>query len=247
MKSVHFDNKSLELPTTIPKDSPRRAKRASHLDVLNKDVRSDLLFRLAMHQDILAHIQPHKSFLDLAAGIGITTRMFEAKHIHANDLDPECCKILKHNFPKANVTQHNYLDLPFKRNYDLILIDFDNYTVLNFGKHFKLLKRVFAHANQTVILCDCACFCMHVEGNRKGYAEYLRTPIDNYDDYCRAIKQYYEEEFPEWKLTLIEWFKNAAYVVFEKNTKRRLKVVRSNRKVPVHITNGDLTQYFPKK
>lgn len=205
-------------------------KRDSHTSYLNEfriknnsiKLNSDFLFRLICYHNLKNYIKDsYKSNLDLFGGVGITAKLFcvDENQCVVNDIDKNCFEILKQNF--NIVTSIDVTKEKINQNYDLILCDFNDFTIKKATEKYKTtLENIFNHSKKYVVINDCSGF--YLKYGKTAYEKYssiLKCKCENKLEFFRCENKFFSKKFPEWGLKRIEYFINSAFLLFEKNYK----------------------------
>ena len=140
--------------------------RGNHTSYLNEFLKgtlnSDFKYRIKCYSllhDII--VGNYISYLDIFGGVGLTGRIFadNRKHSFFNDLDPICVRVLKDNYFPGNIFSQDVHNFNFKRKFDLILADFNNFTLKRYLNEFRFVfEEMLRTSNKYVIVNDCSLF-----------------------------------------------------------------------------------------
>lgn len=221
---INIDPKYLEGMTL-----ENRGTRTSHLNELLKPyLDSDFKHRVNAYSILQNSLhKEYESYLDLLGGIGLTGKIFGdvPKYSYLNDLDPTCVDILKDNYFKGNVFNQDMFDFDFKRRFDLILADFNDFTLRKYERLYKeVLDKMFDCSDKFVIVNDCSIYSLKF-GQKSfiNYSSILGTRIATLEDYFPAVKRYFEERHKGWKLIKVEAFRNSSFLLFHKGNSRKFE------------------------
>lgn len=192
---------------------------------------SDFYFRLICYKNILEKIKgTYSSNLDLFGGVGITAKLFSGENVntYVNDIDENCLNILMDNF--ENVLSFDSFKFDIKSKFDLILSDYNDFTVSKFIKdrgYFESLEKILQHSNKYVIINDCSVFYLkYGEKSFKVYSDLLNSKINCFEDLILSEKKLFEESFPGWKVVNIEYFHNSSFFLFQKTESEEFNMNR---------------------
>lgn len=162
----------------------------------------------------------YDSYLDLLAGIGISSRIFDTDYNELNDFSGECYAILKENFKSPNDTLYNIDMYHYNFNrFDFIFLDFNNNTLKKSLNEYKpVIDNAFASANKYILINDCSVtYLKYGESSYKNYAKLLGVTSEELKiNYYSIIKQHYKKLYPTWSLTHIETHPQTSFLLFEK-------------------------------
>jgi len=238
LKKIYIDDKYLN-KTDI--DTSRWHSKTSFMDEFIKKNKNDYAhfygefsFRIFCLNNLRKRIEgKYLSNLDILGGVGVTARLFETHKMHSyvNDLDEDCYNILKDNF--INVYKDDMYKFPYKaEGYDLIFVDFNNYTLKKYLTEYKdLTSSVFQKANKYVIINDCSVY--YTNYGKKSfdyYAKILNQTVTNREELFKAFKKFYKEMYPDWSLIAVEHFYKSSYLLFQKVDNESLDVNFNDRK-----------------
>jgi len=199
----------------------------------NLHLNSDFLFRLICYNNIRKIINGnYRSNLDVFGGVGITAKLFSQRDewTFVNEIDPVCRTILRINFPIANVIQKDVLKETFIENFDLVLADFNDFTIGRFlnGNYKNVLDNIFRISQRYVIINDCSIYTL----------KYKRGDIKNAEELFTKEKKIFEDRYPGWRLTHIEYFCNSSFLLFEQGSTREFSAnkVTSNKEQIITCT-----------
>jgi hypothetical protein len=177
-----------------------------------------------MHLYCLSKIQEriigtYRTYFEPLAGAGLTARLFSAPPVKPffNELDEACRDVLRSNYPKASITSQDMFALKYKRNFDVIFLDFNNFTLKKFTTVYAdVMRAAFAHANKYVIVNDCSVFYLsRGEKAFEVYSKILGEPVKTYDEFYPALKRYYRKAALNWNLVAVERFYASSYLLFK--------------------------------
>lgn len=218
---IDIDDKYLEGLT--PKN---RDKNTPYLvEFVKPYLDSDFKHRVNCYSNIQDIIKgEYKSYLDLLGGVGLTGKIFNdvPKHSFLNDINPKCVQVLKENYFKGNIFSQDMFNFNFGRTFDLVLADFNDFTLRKYQQHYKeVLTNLFKISDKYVVVNDCSCFSFKF--GPKGFENYstiFGEEIHNLDEYYVALKKYFEDRHSGWKLIHIEAFLNSSFLLFQKGQRR---------------------------
>ena len=203
--------------------------RGGHTSYLNEFLKgtlnSDFKYRIKcyslLHEIITGS---YESYLDIFGGVGLTGRIFAdvRKHSFFNDLDPTCVKVLKDNYFPGNIFSQDVNNFNFKRKFDLILADFNNFTLKRYIDEFKpILTKILQTSNKYVIVNDCSLFYLRYgERSFANYSKLYGKTVSTREEYFEVNKMFFEANHPGWKIKHTEAFSSSSFVLFEKTNKR---------------------------
>lgn len=197
------------------KDKTFTKKRRQHFYVCNE-----------IKNIIQKRIGNNYSYSELFAGIGIKAAIFcdnmnKGQKIQLNELNANCTEILKQNFTEADITCGDSFYYEFKENYDVSVIDFNNYTLGKYDKGWKVvLDNVFSHTNKFVVLNDCSIVYLSRKQDLsfETYSSILGKEIHNIDEYRSAVVDFYEKEYPDWNVMYVYICGQTDFILFEKKS-----------------------------
>lgn len=161
----------------------------------------------------------YKSYLDLLAGIGISSKIFHKGDSCLNDFAPDCVEILKRNFCYVeNTDMFDYPKSDPDSKFDFIFLDFNNFTIKKYLSLYKpVVDAAFARANTYVLINDCSVFFLkYGKKSFEIYSELLGIEIKSKDDYIWALQGYFAKIYPEWRLCWVEGHKETNFLLFQK-------------------------------
>lgn len=168
------------------------------------------------------------SYSELFGGIGLKAALFcddmLSSEIQINELNPDCIDVLQNNFKNAKISCGNAFYYEFDRNYDVSVIDFNNYALSKYNKGWKsVVDNVFAHTDKFVVLNDCSIYYFNRTFDLAcdTYTKILGTKINSILYYRTVIKHYYEKHYPGWQLTHIFTCPQTDFILFEKTDEYR--------------------------
>lgn len=226
------------------KDRTLTKKRKQHFYVCNE-----------IKKIIQSKIGDNYSYSELFAGIGIKTAIFcdnmnKGQKIQLNELNADCCEILGKNFTEAEITCSDAFYYKFKENYDVSVIDFNNYTLGKYTKGWKtVLDNIFSHTNKFVILNDCSQSFLNrsCEMNFKVYSKIVGRPINSIEEGRDAIIEFYKKEYTDWSIPITFICGQTDFILFERKTaeerytiKNRDALVDTNLETPIIVTNNEV-------
>lgn len=252
--STHYTNSNyidIFYGDFFKKDGTFTKKRKQHFYVCNE-----------IKNIIQRQIGNNYSYSELFAGIGIKAAIFcdnmnKGQKIQLNELNADCAEILKQNFTEADITCGDSFYYKFKENYDVSVIDFNNYTIGKYAKGWKtLLDNVFSHTNKFVVLNDCSIVYLSRKQDLsfETYSSILGKEIHNIDEYRSAVVDFYEKEYPDWGVMYVFICGQTDFILFEKKSltvegedKEKLDgiecidaLVDKNLETPIIVTENDI-------
>lgn len=252
--STHYTNSNyidIFYGDFFKKDGTFTKKRKQHFYVCNE-----------IKNIIQRQIGNNYSYSELFAGIGIKAAIFcdnmnKGQKIQLNELNADCTEILKQNFTEADITCGDSFYYKFKENYDVSVIDFNNYTIGKYAKGWKtLLDNVFSHTNKFVVLNDCSIVYLSRKQDLsfETYSSILGKEIHNIDEYRSAVVDFYEKEYPDWNVMYVFICGQTDFILFEKKSltvegedKEKLggiecidALVDKNLETPIIVTENDI-------
>lgn len=252
--STHYTNSNyidIFYGDFFKKDGTFTKKRKQHFYVCNE-----------IKNIIQRQIGNNYSYSELFAGIGIKAAIFcdnmnKGQKIQLNELNADCAEILKQNFTEADITCGDSFYYKFKENYDVSVIDFNNYTIGKYAKGWKtLLDNVFSHTNKFVVLNDCSIVYLSRKQDLsfETYSSILGKEIHNIDEYRSAVVDFYEKEYPDWGVMYVFICGQTDFILFEKKSltvegedKEKLggiecidALVDKNLETPIIVTENDI-------
>lgn len=207
-------------------ESENRGGKTSYVnEFLKGTLNSDFKYRIKCYSELHNLLEgSYESYLDIFGGVGLTGRIFAdvRKHSFFNDLDPTCVKILKDNYFPGNVFSQDVNTFNFKRKFDLILADFNNFTLKRYIDEFKpVLSNILETSNKYVIVNDCSLFYLRYgERSYANYSKLYAKTIASREEYFEANKWFFEANHPGWRIKHTEAFSSSSFVLFEKTTKK---------------------------
>lgn len=202
------------------------ATRLSKRSYLEDKLPSKLLCLEYLKESILDR-DGYASFLEPLAGIGLSARIFGQECPEAlalNDFDTGCVKVLKHNFPKADVTQESVFGMLLPGS-DVIFLDFNDFTMKRYQSghpYAAVLNRAFGTAQKYVVLNDCSIFYFRYgENSYKVYSELMGASISSEVDYFKATADYWASILKDWSVVQVAYFKDSAFTLFARNSVAR--------------------------
>lgn len=162
----------------------------------------------------------YKTLSEPLAGVGLTARILaNGGNLFLNDMDEGCRKILAKNF-EARPTGDNVLTAKSFPVADFVFADFNDYTLKRFldGPYGEVLNRIFASAQQFVLLNDCSIFYFRYgEQSYDVYSRLLEKDVSSVPGYIRALRPFYKIHFPNWWLVHAAYFRDSSFQLFAKS------------------------------
>lgn len=227
------------------KDGTFTKKRKQHFYVCNE-----------IKKIIQSKIGNNYSYSELFAGIGIKAAIFcdnmnKGQKIQLNELNADCTDILKQNFTEAEITCGDSFYYEFKENYDVSVIDFNNYTLGKYNKGWKtVLDNVFNHTNKFIVLNDCSVVYLNraCDLNFKTYSDILGKDVSSIEEYRKAVVEFYERQYSEWNVLYIYNCAQTDFILFEKKSNNvkietqecKDALVDENLETPIIVTENEI-------
>lgn len=165
------------------------------------------------------------SYSELFGGIGLKAALFcdnmNSSKIQINELSDKCCDVLKDNFKNAKITCSNSFDFVFNKNYDVSVIDFNNYTLKKYSSGWKtVIDNIFSHTNKFIVLNDCSITYLNKGGRQalKTYSEILGVNVNSVDEYRKELNKFYIKNYPEWRMRVVCCCGQTDFILFEKSS-----------------------------
>lgn len=194
----------------------------------SKHYREELLpLKLQCLQNIKDYIgDNYEHYFDLLAGLGISGKIFATECLNEfNDFSEDCLNVIRNNDFKGRTLmyQKDMFELKFGKNQpEFIFADFNNFTTKRYLTLYKpVVDNIFASAQKYVLINDCSVF--YLKYGQKSYDTYRKLLGDHYkksfgDDlngFYPALKSFYKEQYKEWDLCLVEYFKDTSFLLFK--------------------------------
>jgi len=239
MKILLKNNKELFINNNLLKNNfEKRNSKTSYLNefkIKNGKVKlnTDFLYRLVCYNNLYNKIKgTYKTNLDIFGGVGITAKLFSTgiDNTFVNDISEDCLSILKMNFLHNNITNIDVSKEKINHNFDLVLCDFNDFTIKKFLKdgYKKILDNVFDISNKYVIINDCSFYRLKYGKNAFSSYSLLLTgnseSINNIEDFFIKEKIFFKTIYKDWELINIEYFNNSSFLLFKKKSKNNLKI-----------------------
>lgn len=243
---ITIQDKVIEIPDELieVQDKPKMNAHTSYLERFCYNIKHNKRyytnFRLKMQclANIKKAVGDLESYFDIMAGLGFSARIFEADAMVLNDLCPKCSSVLDLNFIDK-VTSEDLFTMDWVDSYDMIFADFNNFTMKSYEQQYSpIMESVFNSAERYVLLNDCSVFYLNYgPKSYKTYSKFFKKPINDRHQYYAAAKEFFHEEFQDWWLTRIESFKEASFMLFEREDKPLYHMFnyRDNLTIPVTI------------
>lgn len=131
-----------------------------------------------------------------------------------NEADESCLDILKNNFPECTIKSEN-IETWTPPKSDILLLDFDDFTLKKSEKHKKILARI-SKTTKYLMVADNTCFGFKF-GNMKHYG--VETEEEYYKLLNREMKPYLNGK----RMVAVSAFINAAMILYADVKGRNIK------------------------
>lgn len=185
----------------------------------NRFILGSLSMKLTCAMNIKRNLSNYNSYLDLFAGIGLISSIFESEDVNAlNDIDSDCHEVLRLNFGEESAFNFDSYDLRniSELNFDLISLDFNNFTFSKFFDLREFFDIVFSMSNKYVILTDSSLF--YLKYGKKSFENYNKKfgfNILSTDDYFKEIDKLFFKLFG-FGVRAVSYYSEVGMILFEK-------------------------------
>ncbi len=204
----------LELPE-YPREKKRGSDRTAHQVVPWRDCAESCRLLDAVCACVVPPVSGPMRILDGIARAGFWGAVFRNRwktcRLHLNEEDTACLDTLRLNFPDAVVTGYGLGTWKTPPEADLVLLDFDHFTLRILDTWKTVLSR-FSRVCDNLIVADGACFGFRF-GNLKRYG------VNDARDYYYLLRD--ALDFTGLTVTAVSKFSNAAAVLLQRKKKRR--------------------------
>jgi hypothetical protein len=229
----------------IPQDFENRTTETSYLNEFKiKDGKvnfnSDFLYRLICYSNLKKEIEnEYQSNLDIFGGVGITAKIYSKEKTYVNEIDKDLLVHLKNNFDPQNVYNQDAFNFerPQDHTYDLILADYNDFTLLKTErdpKYFNSLMKLGLNTERFLIINDCSVF--HLKYGPKSfqnYSNFFQHTVNNYEQYHQQAIKYYRDRYG-LIVRRVEWFSNSSFILFDRKWNSDPKINRlTDKKQPI--------------
>lgn len=194
---------------SIPEQGEKRKIRTPRQVVPWRDVAETCRTIDALLPKIFIENKKHLKIIDGIARAGfwsaVLLNYWPNCELIINENDNLCTEILEKNFPKNKILKNDIYTWKMPTS-DLVLLDFDDFTLKKSSKHKEVLKKI-APKTKFLMVADNTCFGFKF-GNMRHYG--VKSEKEYYELLNKEMKPYLDGK----KILAVSYFVNAAMILY---------------------------------